>query len=733
MYNRRVRMVAWGIWAIGLLPAVAAWSADAGSLSTASASGELKEVVVTAQRRSQNIEKVPISVSAVEGSTLTAHNINNLADLGNSVPGLNIENNVGNAFIFIRGIGTTALAVDNDVGLYVDGVYIASQAGSLLNLSNVARVEVLKGPQGTLFGRNAIGGAVQIITKDPSSRPSANISVGYANFDTKTVNFYGTTGVARNLAADLAFYYDDQASGWGHDLTTGTQNFRNRVMQLRSKWVWTPLHGTKVTFSVDWALSHNQLGSQWQFLPGAYGVDDVSTNRGFFNSLGNGLSQNEDQSYGTMLRLDQDLKWARFVSISSIRANTNHNYIDQDATPLPIVEGGPTPQNDRSYSEELQLLSPNNSSALTWIVGAFALYDKYYTPGFDITVLTAPVPPTFLNETLFVTEPTTSYAGFGQATWEFLPGTHFTAGLRYTSDHKSVSGQTSVDGVMLPPIPEMTSPATQSKVFDNLSYRVALDHQFAPNVMAYISYNTGYKSGQYNLIAYASPPVNPESLDAWEAGIKAQLLNDRLRVNLAGFHYKYSNIQITQVVTGGTELLNAASAELYGVDADFTAAILDNFRLQGSAEWLHGRYTDFPNAPSYVPNVDPTTGMPLGANRLVTINAAGNTTVHSPDVTAYLNADYSVPTSVGRLELNLNISYNSGYYWDPDNRLKQPQTTLVGAYLKWISSQQPWDVRLWSNNLTDRRYYSYESAFSLGDVASPAAPRTYGVTFTYYF
>ena len=159
----------------------------------------------------------------------------------------------------------------------------------------------------------------------------------------------------------------------------------------------------------------------------------------------------------------------------------------------------------------------------------------------------------------------------------------------------------------------------------------------------------------------------------------------------------------------------------------------ENFQVQGSAEWLHGRYTDFANAPSYVPVLNPLTGLPAGGNALTTINATGNTTVHSPDATAFLGGDYTVPLAAGRLELNLNVSYNSGYYWDPDNRLKQPETTLVGAFVKWMPSQQPWDLRLWSNNLTDKKYYSYESAFSLGDAASPAAPRTYGATFAYHF
>jgi iron complex outermembrane receptor protein len=391
-----------------------------------------------------------------------------------------------------------------------------------------------------------------------------------------------------------------------------------------------------------------------------------------------------------------------------------------------VVEAAPR-ENDKSYSEELQLLSADNS-AVQWIVGAFALYDKFYTPGFGIAVGTT------TNELLVVNEPTTSYAGFGQATVEIAANTHLTTGLRYTDDHKSISGQTSINDEVLPPtIPGVTSPASQSNTFSKLTYRIVLDHQFMPDLFGYVSYDTGFKSGQYNLISYADPAVRPEALDAWQAGIKSELMDHRLRINLAGFHYKYSDIQITEVVTGGTQLLNAAAAEIYGADADFNAIITADFKVQGSAEWLHGRYTNFPSAPSYVPTFSPVTGLPVGGNTLVTINATGNTTVHSPDATAYLASDYTIPFAVGRLELNGSVSYNSGYYWDPDNRLKQPSYALLGAFVKWSPDRQNWDLRVWGNNLTDKKYYAFESAYSLGDVYSPAAPATYGITATYHF
>jgi iron complex outermembrane receptor protein len=681
----------------------------------------LENVVVTAQRRSVKIKRVPIAITAVSGATLTNQGIHDTQSLAATVPGLNITTNAGNTLVFIRGVGTTALAVENDVGVYVDGINITSSTASLLNLSNIDHVEVLKGPQGTLFGRNAVGGAIQIVTRDPSSTPAADISIGAANYRTFQGNFYGTTGVTQNLSTDLAAYFNNQGDGWGRNLTTGKPTFEAVSVNIRNKWVYRPTDDTKITLSADYAHDTNELGTEWHFLPGAIGVDGKSSYPGFYNSLGNGLSQNQSQQYGGAIRIDQDFGWARGVSLTGYRHSTNRNYIDEDATPLPVVEGGPTPQDDTSVSQEFQLLSPSNLKWIHWILGAYYLDDQYYTPGFTIQA-----GPT--HEVLIVNEPTTSLATYAQATVEVLANTHLTGGIRYTNDYKTVSGVTLIDGQQLPGvIPGVTSPSQQDARFTKVTYRGVLDHQFTSDILAYISYDTGFKSGQFNLISYAAPGVQPESLKAVQGGVKTELFDHRLRLNLSGFHYDYTNIQITQLVVGGTQLLNAAAAEIYGGDLDFNAVITDNFKLRGALSLLHGRYTNFPNAPSYVP-----TG--VGGNRLVSIaNARGNTTVESPPETATIGGDYLVPFHDGQIELNANVSYNAGYYWDPDNRLRQPAYALLGAFVKWTPQNDRYDVRLWGNNITGTHYNSLESAFALGDIASPGAPATYGATLSVHF
>jgi iron complex outermembrane recepter protein len=694
-----------------LAAVVSAALLDGAAFADTATTDELQEVVVTAQRRSEDLQRVPIAITAISNDTLTAQNLTNLQDLTNVVPGLDIGNNTGFGLLFIRGVGTTGLGIENDVGLYIDGVYVPTQVASLVNLTNIDHIEVLKGPQGTLFGRNSIGGAIQIVTKDPSQTPSADVSLSYANYDTWSGSFYGTTGVTDQLSTDLALYASDQSDGWGHDLYTGEPTFRSTDFQARNKWLYTPNDGTKVSFSLDYSNGRNQDGQNWHILPGALGLDG-QTFQGFYNSNSGLEWEAYQRQYGATLRVDQDFSFARFVSISAYSRTVANTYGDQPTGPLPRIGGQPGVNDDTAYSQELQLLSAANSK-LQWIVGGYYLHDR---PEVPLIIVEG---PTLVS--LDVNEATESYAAFGQATYPILPSTNLTLGLRYTEDHKSITGTTAIDGVLLP-----EADASQSTTFSKTTYRVGLDHEFVPNVMGYVSYDTGFKSGQYNFSTYASPPVQPESLDAWQAGVKTELLDNRLRLNAAGFHYSFTNIQIEHVVTGGTALSNAASAAIYGADVDVEAQLSSNLKLQAAMEWLHGRYTNFTNAPAYVP-----TG--VGGNMIETINATGNTTVRSPDATAYVAVDYTVPVGTGRVEMNVSGSYNSGFYWDPDNRIKQPSYALLNAFVKWSLTPHSTDVQLWGRNITNKEYYAFEDASQFGDVAAPAPPRTYGVTVTHHF
>jgi iron complex outermembrane recepter protein len=684
--------------------------------STAGISDSLAEVVVTAQRRTENAQSVPIAISVISGETLAqTFGVNNVETLQEAVPGLNISMDTGNTKIFLRGVGTTAVATDNSVGVYLDGVYIAAQGASFINLANIDQVEVDKGPQGTLFGRNTTGGVIQIVTKTPSSTPSADLTFGYGNYDTFTLNYYGTSGIAPNLAADFAYYYTNQLDSPGMNVTTGTKNIlRQNVEVIRNKWLWTPTDATTVTLALDYTQDRQATGTVWSFLPGAVGVDDKTTYVGFYNTASDLDNHWTDRNYGVSLRVQQDFGWSRLVSITSVRDSLNIHTLDQDASPLHLIDANPLPELDETLTQELQLQSSVGNDKFKWIVGLYYMQDRFAS--LPLVINEGVYGPSGLTNTMvdvYVREPTRSYAEFGQATWEFLPDTHLTLGVRNTDDTKSVGGNTLVAGFD-------AVQGRQTADFSKLTYRAVLDRQFTPDILGYVSWNTGFKSGQYSLVNFTEPPVKPEILTAYETGFKTEFLGRRLRVNASAFDYKYHDIQVQEVVVGGTQLVNAAQATIYGLDLDINAKLTRSLSLRASLEWLHARYTNFPNDPSYVP-------APGGGNDLITINGAGFHMSNAPDFSAYLAADYTQAVLGGMLDLNVNESYNSGYYWDPDNRLRQPAFGLLGGYVKWTDCEGKWSYRIWGNNVTSRHYYTYEDAFAFGDVYSPAMPASYGV------
>jgi iron complex outermembrane receptor protein len=684
--------------------------------STAGTADSLAEVVVVAQRRTENAQTVPIAISAISGDTLAqTFGVNNIETLQQAVPGLNISMDTGNTKIFLRGVGTTAVATDNSVGVYVDGVYVAAQAASFMNLANIDHVEVDKGPQGTLFGRNTTGGVVQIVTKTPSSTPSADLTLGYGNYNTFTLNLYGTSGIAPNLAADFAFYYNNQLDSPGMNVTTGAKNiFRQNTQVIRNKWLWTPTDGTTVTLALDYTQDRQANGIVWSFLPGAVGVDDKTTYLGFYNTASDLDNHWTDRNYGASLRVEQDLGWSRLVSITGARDSLNIHTLDQDATPLHLIDANPLPELDETLTQELQLQSPVGNERFKWIVGLYYMNDRFAS--LPLVINEGDYSPSGLTYTMvdvYVRESTRSYAEFGQATWEFLPGTHLTLGGRNTDDTKSIGGNTLVDGFD-------AVHGRQTADFSKVTYRAVLDRQFTPDILGYVSWNTGFKSGQYSLVNFTEPPVKPEVLTAYETGFKTEFLYRRLRVNASAFDYKYRDIQVQEVVVGGTQLVNAAQATIYGLDLEINAKLTRSLSLQASLEWLHARYTDFPNDPSYVP-------ARAGGNDLITINGAGFHMSNAPDFSAYGAANYTMAVAGGMLDVNVNGSYNSGYYWDPDNRLRQPAFALLGGYAKWTDGEGKWSYRLWGNNVTSRHYYPYEDAFAFGDIYSPAMPATYGV------
>jgi len=689
--------------------------------SPASRENGLEEVLVTAQRREENLQSVPGTVTAITATEALNQGVTYTMDLTAAVPGLQFNQQVNAATPFIRGVGTSNGLIGNEpsVATYVDGVYIAGISESLFALNNITRVEVLKGPQGTLFGRNATGGLIQITTKDPTPTPSGEIRLGYANYSTVDGSLYATSGLGDTLAMNVAAYARNQSQGWGKDLVTGQAAFTHRDVGARTKLLWTPDGATRITVSADYNRTRNEDGLGYHIVPPGLGADGKTTYNGFYNTYDDPNGYSDVRQGGVSVAIEQDLSAGRLVNVASWRTMNGFFLLDEDATPVQIVRS-PIFQHEKTLTEELHLLS-KPEAGIPWIVGFYYLDDL---SAYDPLGLEGAVSQPLQEIQIWSQQSSKSYAGFGQVTPHIARNTRLTLGARYTKDERRVDGSSL--GVVGMQTATLTS-ATQSKVWNKPTWRIAVDHHFTTDVMGFVSYDRGFKSGVYNLLTYAAPPVDPEILDAYQAGVRSELAAHRVRLNGTAFYYRYKDIQVEEIVAGSVMTTNAAGAQMKGLDIDAEYVPVDSLTLRAGAELLEGHYTNFHNAPFNDPALD-AAGRAIGGNTTSSGNATGFDTVRSPKITANLSADYRIPIRSGKLDFAGVYYYNSGFAWDPDNRLRQAHYHLLNASAAWSSSSDALGVRLWVRNLTGARICSFEEAISLADICSPEAPRTYGVT-----
>jgi iron complex outermembrane receptor protein len=699
-------------------------------------SGGVEEVVVTAQRREESLQRVPLSVTAVTADAAMRRGVVDTQSLQNSVVGLDISRQVNTAIPFIRGIGNTAGTAGNEpsVASYVDDVYVGDGQAELFSFNNIERVEVLRGPQGTLFGRNATGGVIQVVTLDPTEETVLTGDATYANYNTLKGSLYGSVKLADGLSANIAAITSRQPEGWGRNPTTGAEEYSGYDDGVRSK-VKFVRGNTTVLLEGDYTKTKFDISSV--IAPGTLGPDGVSKFRGSYSPQGGTASPSVSDSYGGSLKIESVLGWASIRSISAYRGFRINYGLDQDAVAanLSYIQ---TRNRDDSYSEELQLLSAPDS-AVSWIAGVFYWNDN---SAFDPAVFSGGVP----NRTRIVIigqQITHSIAGFAQGSYEIAPRTTFTLGGRYTSDDRYISGgYYTANGLLLP-----GTGGRASKTFDKVTYRAAIAYAFTPDVTGYFSANRGFKSGVFNTSAPSSPAVQPEVLDALEVGLKNELLQHRLRVNLSAFSYDYKNIQVTQVVQNGTIQINAGSARIYGGELEIVAQPTRNLSVTAGLSYLHSRYTSFPGGPTSlfapatcdanpaVPGNQPAQlpGPRVGGLIQCAEDLSGHIPPRSPTVTSTLDIDELIPTSVGNFSLNANLYMNSGFFWEPDDQARQDAYQLFNISLQWTEPHGRYYARLWGRNIFNQYRSIYAARSSLLQSQQPAEPRGYGLTVGFKF
>jgi iron complex outermembrane receptor protein len=749
-------------------------------LALAAAQGnEVQEVVVTAQRRSENIQQVPLSIQAFNAKSINDLGIKSSSDLGQVTPNVDIAMPAGagnQPIISIRGIGLNDYDTNNagPNGIYIDEVYLSAPASQTFQTFDLERIEVLKGPQGTLYGRNTSGGAINFISNKPTDHFTADFHAEYGSFN--TFNFEGGVGgpIAPNLDARVAATVTE-SGGYTTNLLTGNHENGANNAAARIQLLWKPTDNLKVLFNVHGGMVDNRP-AEYRHIgdlnPDTFGLCTVSqayaggcvdiygygTPKNFHDGAYNRQQHLKVNSLGSYLRADYNTGPFTLTSLTSFEHNDKIHPEDSDASPNRLLE---IDFGVRSNTITQEFRVGQTETRYNWVAGVYYLHedlhqnqpisilldgDKFFGgPGAcDVTFEPNPIPggdpipvPCAFRAFDQSHQITDAYAVYAQGEYAVTDNLKLTLGGRYTGEQRSFhydgSWQYQQGGMdnfgPLIPLADTSKSLTDSA----FSWRVAADYHFTANTHLYASIATGFKSGDFNgsflsqdpaQIALQLEPVKPETVTAYEVGLKSSLFENRLIFDVAAFYNDYRNMQVFVLVPLGAlpvnVLDNAKAAHTEGIDAQLTARPFKGLTTTFNLGLLDTKLDTFvadrdPSQPDY----------------------SGNQLPLSPHVSFSGLIDYKVPVGPGTLDLQFNANYKSHQFFDISN---DPYTTQGGYWIEnarvaYQFDDSHWEVAGFVRNLSDQKYYL--DAFDLSFVGFiqgiTGAPRTFGVEVNYRY
>ncbi|MGN7932719.1 TonB-dependent receptor [Sphingopyxis sp. 22461] len=711
------------------------------------------EIIVTAQRREQSLQSVPVTVQAFTNEMIQARGLEQIGDLATVTPGLNIAQSSSGALQpYLRGVGTGANAVGSEgsIAVYIDGVYFSRPNAGAFSLNNIERVEVLKGPQGTLFGRNSSGGVIQLITQDPVYEPVLRGNIGYGNYDTFTGAIYASVGLSDKIALDVAASGRSQRDGFGRNITTGRKTSYTDNYNFKSKLMFEPSETTKIVLSGLYSWSEVPgLGNQYPGTTQGYPTrDPLTTGRtlvpayGFYDQRGDVDALNRIKMYSLSGRIEQEFGFANFVSITAYQ-NTKEFYQGEgDYTEVSFSAPTLRAHIDQ-FTQEFQL-SSLSSSPVEWIAGLFyynnlSVYDRGDFTGYGDGGV--------FDFDTYGRQRSKSYAAFGQATYPITSKLGVTVGLRYTKEKTDASGRGDFRLAASDPLCQAVGGLANGdrcalfpqsdqagKKVSKLTWKGGLNFQATSDILLYGSVSRSFKSGQYDIL-FPTPNqtgTDPEVLTAYEIGAKTDLFDRRLRLNLAAFRYDIDNPQVQLIQSGAIILSNADSERIWGAEFDGNLRVATGLNLRFSGTWLDAKYLRYDDAPYAPPLFGPVFG--AGASQL--IDAAGNRPQLTSKFSYGIGADYTVDTSAGELQATVDYSHRSSFFWDQANgpELTQRGYGLLDARLRFAPTPR-YSLSVWGKNLTNEHYAAFATSLS-GPTGFPyiaGSPRTYGVSLNFEF
>ncbi len=748
---------------------------------------QLEEVIVTAQKRTQSLQDVPVSVSAISGDLIKEGGITGILDVAVQTPNFSMTQfNIGEPQYFIRGIGNAADSAGGDpaVATFVDEVYIGRAGGGSSDLYDLERIEILRGPQGTLFGKNVVGGAISYHTARPTREFEGKLGFTVGNYDLTVFQGLVSGPLTDSLAGKVAFSKRDRREGYVENVLDGEEYQDEDNLSVRGQLLWNPSDNIEVLFGLDYS-EDDQAGNCRNVgslslndplgLAAVYEPVIAATTGGDIRKCASPARAFQERNVGGgMLRVDWDLDFATFTSITAYR-EMDYEHLEDLAglpagvTPFNLIDT--VDEDSDQFSQEFRLASTGGEK-LDWLVGAFYMRENVdraesFIGGFGFPLSSTPGVPLLDGDITFLQDAeTTTYAAFGQATWHFSDSWSLTVGARYNYDEKDIvqglannedpafdtaliAGALGVppgvvegifapeDAVVLgipangfgslgaffgsgdPSVFSFPYSVSADDDWSEVTASASLNWNYSDDGLIYFSYSEGYKSGAFaGQAAFpdaALVPLEPELATAYELGFKSEFMDNRLRVNAAAFYTDYEDLQVFQLV-GSLLVSGNAEATSQGVEIEATALITENWTVSANYAYLDAEYD------TYI----------LGEQ-----NFAGNSLPRAPEDSYFLRSSYVIPMNNGsEFDLVLSYAHTGDFYFESSAQASAFEESygLFDASLNWRSGSGNWDVSLWGKNLTDEEYRIHMIVGNVaGSVDIWGPPTTYGLNVNYAF
>jgi iron complex outermembrane recepter protein len=728
---------------IGALAALTAAPSQAQEASGFS----LEEVVVTAQKRVESAQDIPISVQAFSANAIDKLGADNLSDLTEAAPSLEIGGlgRGSQQWMGMRGVVDFArnVGIDARMGVYIDGVYQGRSYSADVPLLGLESVELLRGPQGTLFGKNTETGAISLNTKKPTEDFESEIGAEYGRYEMGKFTGYINGGLTDTLFASASGSYQ-QGDGYYDNILLNKDVGDWDTTAGRAQLRWLPGDMFDIRLSGDYTKKHSD-----EPLAVNASLEPYKTHQNF-------VTTDDSESWGTALTADVFLSGDyTFTSISAFRHNEFETLADDDYTPLELVWLNFNEDSDQ-YSQEFRLASPVEEK-YDWVGGIYYFYNDLSSKrdvalGETLIASLSPALAPFASDIAGFTEvpnkiTTETWAGYLHGNYRFTPKIELTAGIRYTAESKDLDNWSQISYPKNPTVAAgleaaTGQPFTQSPGFllgainydkvtddrddDDWSPTIGVNYFLEEEIMLYVKYARGNKSGGWNAdfmtngLEYFA--YEPESVDSYEVGIKSTLLDDSLRLNAAYYHSEYDDFQVFQQVynSGGNpsnELTNAGAVTNQGVELESVWIPMDRLQFTLNAVWLDTNYDKFVNQD----------GTDYSDNELP----------FSPEWKVYVGTQYIQPVgSFGDLTFNVDYAYSDEQYTDPSN----VEPFVLDSYGLWNArvtltpASEAWEMSLWGKNLADKEYQVQSNLNLLSTHRYTwGTPQMYGISARYFF